>query len=84
MQNKKNTACLKLVSCKKESGGMMKNKKGIIIASIILLYCVIDVIYTCVLYGKINWSILFLAICMIGLIEVAIGNNKLLKQNINH
>ncbi len=63
---------------------MMKNKKGIIIASIILLYCVIDVTYTCVLYRKINWSILFLATCMIGLIEVAIANNKLLKQNINH
>ncbi len=63
---------------------MMKNKKGIIIARIILLYCVIDVIYTCVLYRKINWSILFLATCMIGLIEVAIANNKLLKQNINH
>lgn len=69
---------------KKESGGKMNNKKGIIIASIILLYCVIDVIYTFVLSGKINWSILFLAVCMIGLIEVAIFNNKYLKKNINH
>ncbi|MEY9972487.1 hypothetical protein ABH966_002862 [Lysinibacillus sp. RC46] len=61
----------------------MKNKKGIVIASIILLYCVIDVIYTLLVVGKINWSILFLAICMIGLIEVAISNNKLLKKNLN-
>lgn len=61
----------------------MKNKKGIVIASIILLYCVIDVIYTLLLVGKINWSILFLAICMIGLIEVAKSNNKLLRKNLN-
>ncbi|MFJ7925370.1 hypothetical protein [Lysinibacillus sp. NPDC096396] len=61
----------------------MKNKKGIVIASIILLYCVMDVIYTLLFVGKINWSILFLAICMIGLIEVAISNNKLLKKNLN-
>ncbi|QDQ00020.1 hypothetical protein FOH38_05490 [Lysinibacillus fusiformis] len=62
----------------------MKNKKGIVIAIIILLYCVIDVTYTLLLVGKINWSILFLAICMIGLIEVAISNNKLLKKNLNN
>ncbi|HBT71542.1 MAG TPA: hypothetical protein DEB37_04500 [Lysinibacillus sp.] len=60
----------------------MKNKKGIVIASIILLYCVISVIYTLLLDGKINWSLLFLAICMIYIIEVAISNNKLLKKKL--
>lgn len=71
-----------LVACRKEKVvEKMKNKKGIVIASIILLYCVISVIYTLLLDGKINWSLLFLAICMIYIIEVAISNNKLLKRN---
>jgi len=61
----------------------MKNKKGIIVASIILLYCVISVSYTLLLGGKINWSLLFLAICMIGFIQVGISNNKLLKKNLS-
>ncbi|SCY14272.1 hypothetical protein SAMN02787079_00866 [Lysinibacillus sp. TC-37] len=72
-----------LVACRKEKVvEKMKNKKGIVIASIILLYCVISVIYTLLLDGKINWSLLFLAICMIYIIEVAISNNKLLKKKL--
>ncbi|MGE8037574.1 hypothetical protein B1B04_23290 [Lysinibacillus sp. KCTC 33748] len=58
-------------------------KKGIVIASIILCYCVIAVIYSLFLYGKIEWSLLFLALCMIYLIEVANTNKKLIKKNFN-
>ncbi|MEQ6357181.1 hypothetical protein ABNX05_21350 [Lysinibacillus sp. M3] len=59
------------------------NKKGIVIASIILCYSVIAVIYSFFLYEKIEWSLLFLALCMICVIEVAKNNNKLIKKNFN-
>ncbi|MFB7160069.1 hypothetical protein [Lysinibacillus sp. NPDC056232] len=59
------------------------NKKGIVIASIILCYCVIAVIYSLFLYEKIEWSLLFLALCMIYVIEIAIPDNKLIKKNFN-
>ena len=57
------------------------NKKGIVIASIIFCYCVIAVIYSLFLYGKIEWSLLLLALCMIYLIEVANTNKKLIKKD---
>ncbi|MEK4229452.1 hypothetical protein [Solibacillus sp. FSL H8-0538] len=58
----------------------MENKKGIVIASIMLCYCVISVSYTLLLDGTINWSPFFLAICMVGVIGIAKSNNRLLKK----
>lgn len=59
------------------------NKKGLVIASIILCYCAISVIYSLFLYEKMDWSLLFLALCMIYVLEVAISNNKKIKRNFN-
>lgn len=58
-----------------------KQKKGILVALIILTYSLVSVTYTLIIDGKINWSPLFLASCMLViLIRVKSNFNSALKN----